>query len=241
MEDWLSRTALLLGDEGVLRLSRARVALLGLGGVGGMCAEALCRAGVGAMLLCDKDTVDITNVNRQLAAMLPTVGHKKVQVMEKRLRDINPALDLTLCDRFYLPGESAFLYAFQPDLVLDAIDTVTAKLHLAVECGARGIPLVSCLGTGNRLHPEALTVGDIGQTSGCGCPLARVMRRELRRRGVSSLRVVYSTEQPLRAAASCEGGRHSPGSISFVPPAAGCILAGEGVRILLQKPDGAGA
>ncbi len=236
---WLSRSRDLIGEEELRFLSDARVALLGLGGVGGSCAEALCRTGIGHLLLCDSDTVEETNLNRQTVAAHSTLGQKKTAVMARRLRDINPDIDLCLEERFYLPEESGFLYDFQPDLVLDAVDTVTAKIHLAAECTKRGIPLVSCLGTGNRLHPELLTAGDLSETS--GCPLARVMRRELRKKGVSHLRVVYSTEAPVPGktsvpdASSGTGakGRHPPCSSAFVPPAAGCLLAAEGVRLLL--------
>lgn len=230
--DWLARTRVLLGDDAVQRLKGARVALLGLGGVGGSCAEALCRAGIGTLLLCDNDTVEETNLNRQTVAVHSTLGMLKTDAMARRLTDINPDLTLITENRFYLPENSDFLYDFCPDLVLDAIDTVTAKLHLAAECDRRKIPLVACLGTGNRLHPELLTAGDLYETS--GCPLARVMRRELRRRNVSHLRVVYSTETPHDAIIPGEHGRHSPGSISFVPPAAGYLLAAEGIRLLLN-------
>ncbi|MCI8623923.1 MAG: tRNA threonylcarbamoyladenosine dehydratase [Provencibacterium sp.] len=234
IEDWLARTALLIGEEGLARLAGARVALLGLGGVGGSCAEALCRAGIGRLLLCDNDTVSRTNLNRQLVATCETIGLPKTEAMAQRLRSIRPAAALTLCQRFYLPEDSGFLYAFQPDIVVDAIDTVTAKLHLAEECARRGIPLISCLGTGNRLRPQDLTVGDIAETAGCGCPLARILRRELKKRGIRQLRVVFSRELPQSCVAPDEpAGRHPPGSVSFVPPVAGYLLAGEAVRLLL--------
>lgn len=238
MEEWLCRTGLLLGEEGLLRLAGARVALLGLGGVGGACAEALCRAGGGSLMLVDNDEVSMSNLNRQLIATLDTIGRPKAEAMADRLRSINPQIGLTLCRQFYLPENSAFLYDWKPDLVLDAIDTVTAKLHLAQECRRLEIPLVSCLGTGNRLSPQCLTAGDIAETASTGCPLARVMRRELRRRGIEHLRVVYSTEPAQKAVAEEDSnGRHPPGSISFVPPVAGYILAAEGVRLLLGQAD----
>lgn len=232
---WLSRSRGVMGEDGLLLLAGARVALLGLGGVGGSCAEALCRAGVGTLLLCDSDEVEETNLNRQTVAARSTLGEKKTSVMARRLLDINPDIVLRLEERFYLPEESDFLYDFSPDLVLDAIDTVTAKIHLAAECTRRGIPLVSCLGTGNRLHPELLRAGDLFETS--GCPLARVLRRELRKKGIPHLRVVYSTETPVSARApdGAAAGRHPPGSSPFVPPAAGCLLAAEGVRLLLAQ------
>lgn len=239
MEQWLCRTGLLLGEEGLRRLAGAKVALLGLGGVGGSCAEALCRAGVGNLMLVDNDEVSVSNLNRQLIATLDTIGRPKTEAVAGRLRSINPQIRLTLCRQFYLPENSSFLYGWQPDLVLDAIDTVTAKLHLAQECRRLGIPLVSCLGTGNRLSPQCLTAGDITETVSTGCPLARVMRRELRRRGIEHLRVVYSTEPAQKAVVPDDEntGRHPPGSISFVPPVAGYILAAEGVQLLLGRAD----
>ena len=170
MDQWLCRTGLLLGEEGLRRLAGAKVALLGLGGVGGSCAEALCRAGVGNLMLVDNDEVSLSNLNRQLIATLDTIGRPKTEAVAGRLRSINPQIRLTLCRQFYLPENSSFLYGWQPDLVLDAIDTVTAKLHLAQECRRLGIPLVSCLGTGNRLSPQHLTAGDITETVSTGCP-----------------------------------------------------------------------
>lgn len=233
MEDWLSRTRLLLGEDGASRLQGAKIAVLGLGGVGGSCAESLCRAGVGSLLLIDNDVISPTNLNRQLLATCESVGQKKTEAARLRLTAVNPQISLTLADEFYLPNNCAFLFDYQPDVILDACDTVTAKLHLAGECQARGIPLVSCLGTGNRLWPQLLRVGDIFDTASSGCALARVMRRELRRRKITSLRVIYSAEQAAALCAGEENGRHPPGSISFVPPAAGCILASEAARLLI--------
>lgn len=238
-EEWLSRTELLLGGQAMERLAAARVAVLGLGGVGGAAAEALCRAGVGHLLLVDHDKVELTNLNRQLMATRETLGIPKAQAALLRLRTINPAGDFQAAQRFYLPDDCTFLYDWDPDLVVDAIDTVTSKLHLAEACGRRKIPLLACLGTGNRLDPSCLRAGDIAETArGCGCGLARVMRRELRRRGIDHCRVVYSQEPPRRVVADSENGRHAPGSISFVPPAAGFLLASEAVRLLLDKTAG---
>ncbi len=238
MSDWLSRTKLILGAEAVNTLSLSTVAVLGLGGVGGACAEALCRAGVGRLILIDHDLVDETNLNRQLLATRKTVGQKKCDAAKERLQSINPNVQLVLLDQFYLPENSNFLYEEHPHVVLDAIDTVTAKLHLAENCFAKGIPLVSCMGTGNRLDPSKLRAGDIAETAntGVGCPLAKVMRRELRKRGVASLRVIYSVEEPVKSvcASDSPSGRHSPGSAAFVPPAAGFLLAAEGVKALLK-------
>ncbi|WP_341480178.1 tRNA threonylcarbamoyladenosine dehydratase [Anaerotruncus rubiinfantis] len=233
---WLARTGLLVGAQGLEKLAAARVAVVGLGGVGSAAMEALCRTGVGHLLLVDHDTVDLTNLNRQLVATRDVVGLPKAQAAEKRLRAINPDGDFTFAAQFYLPENSAFLFDWQPDYVVDAIDTVTAKLHLAQECAARGVPLVSCLGTGNRLDPGKLCIGDLAETAnGCGCGLARVMRRELRKRGITSLTVCYSREQPLAAVAPGDNnGRHPPGSIAFVPPVAGYLIAAHVARALLQ-------
>ncbi len=235
MGDWKARTRLALGDGAVELLAGRRVAVLGLGGVGGSAAEALCRAGVGHLLLIDGDRVDETNLNRQLIATRETIGMRKVAAAELRLHAIAPETDITPADEFFLPENSDFLWSWGPDMVIDACDTVTAKLALAVQARERNIPLLCCLGTGNRLHPECLRLGDIGETAGCGCPLARVMRRELRRRGIERLTVLYSVEQPTKAVADSDAGRHPPGSVSFVPSAAGYILAGECVRELISS------
>lgn len=233
MENWLARTALLIGEEKVRRLADARGAVLGLGGVGSAAAEALCRAGVGHLLLVDHDTVDETNLNRQLVATCDAVGMRKADAELRRLHAVNPAGDYAAAYEFYLPKNSGFLFDWKPDFVLDCIDTVTAKLHLAEECARRGVPLYMCLGTGNRLDPGALRIGDISDTAGCGCGLARVMRRELKKRGVAHQAVLYSSEEPAKAVCPSEHGRHAPGSISFVPPAAGFLLASRAVRDLL--------
>jgi len=231
--NWTERTERLIGSENAAKLRNARVALLGLGGVGGACAEALCRAGIGHLLLIDGDAVEDSNRNRQIFAEVSTVGMRKVDAAEKRLHAVVPEADLTLADEFLLPENAAFLFDWKPDYIVDAIDTVTAKLFLAKECAARGIPLAMCLGTGNRLHPELLRIGDLSETAGSGCPLARVMRRELRKAGIEHLTVLYSIEEPAKAHFDGENGRHPPGSVSFVPPAAGYFLAGKCVRDLI--------
>lgn len=231
---WLERTELVLGETRLRRLANARVAVIGLGGVGGAAAEALVRAGVGHMLFIDGDTVDDTNRNRQLLATTETVGMDKISAAEGRYRAINPDGDFTFKKEFYLPENSAWLYDWQPDYIIDAIDTVTAKLDIAKQCKARKIRLIACLGTGNRLDPERLRLGDITETAGCGCPLAKVMRRELRRRGIEHLPVLFSTEEPAKAIAESAAGRHPPGSISFVPPVAGYIIAGKCIRDIIE-------
>lgn len=231
---WLERTELVLGETRLRRLANARVAVIGLGGVGGAAAEALVRAGVGHMLFIDGDTVDDTNRNRQLLATTETVGMDKISAAEGRYRTINPDGDFTFKKEFYLPENSAWLYDWQPDYIIDAIDTVTAKLDIAKQCKTRKIRLIACLGTGNRLDPERLRLGDITETAGCGCPLAKVMRRELRRRGIEHLPVLFSTEEPAKAIAESAAGRHPPGSISFVPPVAGYIIAGKCIRDIIE-------
>lgn len=231
---WLERTELILGETRLRRLANARVAVIGLGGVGGAAAEALVRAGVGHMLFVDGDTVDDTNRNRQLLATTETVGMDKISAAEGRYRAINPDGDFTFKKEFYLPENSAWLYDWQPDYIIDAIDTVTAKLDIAKQCKTRKIRLIACLGTGNRLDPERLRLGDITETAGCGCPLAKVMRRELRRRGIEHLPVLFSTEEPAKAIAESAAGRHPPGSISFVPPVAGYIIAGKCIRDIIE-------
>ena len=231
---WLERTELVLGETRLRRLANARVAVIGLGGVGGAAAEALVRAGVGHMLFIDGDTVDDTNRNRQLLATTETVGMDKISAAEGRYRAINPDGDFTFKKEFYLPENSAWLYDWQPDYIIDAIDTVTAKLDIAKQCKTRKIRLIACLGTGNRLDPERLRLGDITETAGCGCPLAKVMRRELRRRGIEHLPVLFSTEEPAKAIAESAAGRHPPGSISFVPPVAGYIIAGKCIRAIIE-------
>lgn len=231
---WLERTELVLGETRLRRLANARVAVVGLGGVGGAAAEALVRAGVGHMLFIDGDTVDDTNRNRQLLATTETVGMDKISAAEGRYRAINPDGDFTFKKEFYLPENSAWLYDWQPDYIIDAIDTVTAKLDIAKQCKTRKIRLIACLGTGNRLDPERLRLGDITETAGCGCPLAKVMRRELRRRGIEHLPVLFSTEEPAKTIAESAAGRHPPGSISFVPPVAGYIIAGKCIRDIIE-------
>lgn len=233
--EWLQRTEKLLGTPAIDTLSQKTVVVLGLGGVGGAAAEAVCRMGVGKIVLVDNDTVDITNLNRQLFATADMVGQSKCFAAKKRLLSINPDLEVLCYEQFFLPENADFLFAHQPDLILDAIDTVTSKLYLSQECQHRSIPLITCLGTGNRLDPSMLRWGDISQTSGCGCPLARVMRRELKKRGVEKQTVVYSIELPAKAICSGgeENGRHSPASCAFVPPVAGYLMASVGIRKLL--------
>lgn len=219
------RTAMLIGSDGVEKLRQKRVAVFGVGGVGGHLCEALARAGVGALDLFDPDVVAESNLNRQAVALRSTLGKRKVEVMAARIADIDPACAVTVHPVFYLP-ENAESYPLEGyDMIADAVDTVAAKLELAVRANAAGVPLVSAMGTGNKLRPELLELTDISKTS--VCPLARVMRKELKKRGIDHLQVVCSTEPPVKT------GSRTPGSISFVPAAAGLIMAGAVVRRLL--------
>ncbi|MBO4365548.1 MAG: tRNA threonylcarbamoyladenosine dehydratase [Eggerthellaceae bacterium] len=237
MDNWLSRTELLLGPHAIETLAQSHVAVFGIGGVGGHAVEALVRSGVGAITIVDSDTVELTNLNRQIVATHETIGQPKVEVMAKRITSINPRCRVTACQCFYLP-ETADQFNFaQYDYVVDAVDTVAAKLQLAEEAQRCGTPIISSMGAANKLEPTAFRVADIYQTS--VCPLAKVMRRECRKRGIGSLKVVYSQEPPVQAQApdvdeTPAPGRHGvPGSAAFVPSVAGLIIAGEVVKDLV--------
>ena len=243
MPDQYSRTRLLLGSEGVDRLRSAHVALFGLGGVGGYAAEALARAGIGHIDLIDNDTVSLTNLNRQMLALHSTLGQYKVDAAAARIRDIDPTIEVRTFKTFYLP-ETANQFDFtQYDYVLDAIDTVTGKLALMQQARDAGVPVISCMGTGNKLDPTGFKVADISKTSGCA--LSRVIRKECAKRGIKGVKVVYSEELPLEVendveemAQSREAGssrRSLPGSTPFVPGVAGLIMAGQVIRDLAGK------
>ena len=236
MKGIFDRTRLLLGREAMDKLARSRVAIFGLGGVGGHAAEGLCRSGVGALDLFDNDEVSLTNLNRQLIATRDTIGMPKTEAMRQRLLSINPEVRLEARHLFYLPENADQVDLSCYDYVIDAIDTVSAKLELAVRCDRLGVPLISAMGAGNKLDPTKLVVTDINQTS--VCRLARVMRQELRKRGVKKLKVCYSTEPALTPLAeeateeAAPGKRKTPGSTSFVPSVMGLIIAGQVVREL---------
>lgn len=237
MLDQFSRTELLLGREGMERLARARVAVFGLGGVGGYAAEVLVRSGVGTLDLVDSDRVSLTNLNRQILASHETLGRYKADAARERALAINPKAVVHARKVFYGPGAAGEFDFTQYDYVIDAIDTVTGKLALVQQALAAGTRIISCMGTGNKLDPAAFRVADIYETS--VCPLARVMRKELKRRGVRRLKVVYSQEPPLepegelyQESLAGEVRRQVPGSAAFVPAAAGLILAGEAVKDL---------
>ena len=230
-ENQFERTALLLGKASVERLARKRVAVFGVGGVGGFVCEGLVRAGIGAIDIVDKDTVALSNLNRQLIALHSTVGKNKVDVLEERLKDINKNLIIKKYKCFFLPETSETFDFREYDYVVDAIDTVTVKIELILKAKEAGVPIISAMGAGNKLDPTAFQVSDIYKTS--VCQLARVMRRELKKRGVEKLKVVYSKEEPIKPQFE-EGEEVVPGSVSFVPPALGLIIAGEIVKDLIR-------
>lgn len=232
-ETQYSRTELLIGPEALARLRKARVAVFGVGGVGGYAVEALARAGIGALDLIDKDVVSLSNLNRQIIATHRTLGMAKVLAAKERVADIDPTIEVRTYETFFLP-ETADSFDFRNyDYVIDAVDTVTAKLLLVERCREAGTPILSCMGAGNKLDATAFTVTDIGKT--IMCPLARIMRKELRKRGIDKLKVVYSTEEaktPLNTTPDPESGKVTPGSMPYVPAAAGLIAAGEVIRDL---------
>ena len=231
-----SRAELLLGEEALEKLRSARVALFGIGGVGSFAAEALARGGVGHITLVDGDTVSITNINRQLIALHSTVGKEKTAVMAERIADISPETEVETYPVVYGAENRDLLDFSTYDYVIDAIDTVTSKLILIEEAKKAGVPVISCMGTGNKFHPERFEVTDISKTS--VCPLAKVMRKELKVRGIKIVKVVYSKEEPQKPAESPETGkRQIPGSLSFVPPVAGLLLAGEVIRHIAGITD----
>ncbi len=247
-----SRTELLIGKEGIERLKKSTVAIFGIGGVGSFVAEALCRCGTGRLVLVDYDDVCITNINRQIHATMKTVGKPKVEAMGERLLTINPDADIILHKDLYNEETSLFLLQQEYDYVVDAIDMVSSKINLILKCSEMNIPIISCMGAGNKLDPTKLMVADIYKTS--VCPLAKVMRHELRKKGIEKLKVVYSREEPIKIETGTRGcaesqicghdtanrtnRRQVPGSISFVPSAAGLIIASEVVRDLLWQSTG---
>ena len=225
MTDQFDRTRLLIGEEGLAKLKKARVAVFGVGGVGGFAVEALVRSGIGAFDLIDNDTVALSNLNRQIIATRDTIGKLKVEVMRDRILSINPQAEIRMYPCFYLPENAAEFDFSQYSYVVDAVDTVTAKIDIIMQAQAAGVPVISSMGAGNKMDPTRFEVTDIYKTT--VCPLARVMRRELKKRGVKQLKVVYSTEKAIKTGADV------PGSIAFVPSVAGLIVAGEVIRDLI--------
>lgn len=225
MKEEHERTKLLIGDDGIETLKKTKVCIFGVGGVGGYVVEALARAGIGNICIVDKDVVSVSNINRQIIALQSTVGKPKVQVMKERIADISPDTLVEARQMFYLPENSDDFEFSEYDYIIDAIDNVTAKIDIIVKCKQCGTPIISSMGTGNKLHPELFEISDIYKTQ--MCPLAKVMRRELKARQIKRLKVVYSKEEPVYK------GR-TPGSISFVPSIAGLLIAGEVIRDVLK-------
>lgn len=233
MIDEFSRTELLIGREPLMKLKSAKVMVLGVGGVGSHCIEALARCGVGKLILVDNDQISLTNINRQSIAYHSTIGQYKTRVMKDRIADICPEIEVATHEIFVLPDNIEQLFEERPDYIVDAIDTVTAKLAVVQKALESGIPVISSMGTGNKLHGGQFEITDISRTS--VCPLCKVMRKELKKRGIKHLKVLYSREKPIDTSAGDtgedKGSRRSlPGSISFVPPVAGLLIAGEVIR-----------
>ena len=235
MSEIFSRTELVLGKDALGKLKECHVILFGLGGVGSYVVEALVRSGIGALTIVDNDEVCESNLNRQLIATRSTIGLAKVDACEKRILDINPECRVAKLRMFYLPETADSIRLSDFDYVVDCIDTVTAKLELAVRSKQAGVPLISSMGTGNKVHPELLRVADISKTS--VCPLARVMRRELSVRGIRHLKCVFSTEEPVKTPEVMDGRKRVPGSTAFVPSVAGLLIASEVVRDLVSNCD----
>lgn len=235
MENQFLRTELLIGETGINKLKSSYVAVFGIGGVGGYVVEALVRSGIGKIDIIDNDKVHITNLNRQIIAVHSTIGKYKVDVMEERIKDINPECKITKYKTFFAPETSSEFDFSKYDYVIDAIDTVSGKIELVMKCNDAGIPIISSMGAGNKMHPEMFEIADIYKTS--VCPLAKVMRQELKKRGIKKLKVVYSKEIPLKpkTASKTTSGKQVPGSNSFVPSAAGLIIAGEVLRNLSEN------
>lgn len=227
-----TRTQMILGAEKLEKLQQARVIIFGIGGVGSYVAEALARAGIGTLYLVDHDTIDITNLNRQLIALHSTIGKPKVEVMKKRILDINPEAKVTTIQKFYLPENAEDFFQSDYDYIIDAIDTVSAKLDLIQKAKEKNIPIISSMGTGNKLDPSQFEIVDITKTS--VCPLAKVVRKELAKRGIKGVKVLYSKEEPLKVSSALASSKHTvPGSISYVPSCAGLMIAGEVIRNLI--------
>ena len=228
MKEWLDRSIALLGSEAVDKLNNSKVCIFGIGGVGGYVCEALARSGIGRFILVDKDVVSESNINRQIIATTATVGESKVLLMQKRIKEINPEAIVEAAEMFFLPDNADELDFSDCDYVVDAVDTVSAKLSIIEKSKQLGTPVISCMGTGNKLDPTCFRIDDISKTS--VCPLAKVMRRELKNRGISDVKVLYSTEAPVK-----QGINEVIPSVSFVPGVAGLIIAGEVIKDILRK------
>lgn len=237
MPNQFTRTEMLLGSEAVHKLKQCRIAVFGIGGVGGYTVEALARSGIGTLDLIDNDTVSLTNINRQIIALHSTIGMYKTEAAKKRLLDINPNIKINIYNTFFTPENSGEFNFSQYDYIVDAIDTVSGKIELAVQADKANVPIISSMGAGNKLDPTRFEVSDIYKTS--VCPLARVMRRELKKRNIRKLKVVYSKEEALSP--KCESDedsgmkRQTPASIAYVPSVVGLIIAGEVINDIISQ------
>lgn len=227
MDDQFSRTGMIIGEAAVERLSQSSVIVLGIGGVGSYVVEGLARAGIGRLALVDRDVVDVTNINRQLPALHSTVGRPKAAVMAERVMDINPGCHITAAECFFMPDNAGDFDFTKYDYVVDAIDNITGKLTIIEKAYKEGVPVISSMGTGNKLDPSLFRITSIEKTK--VCPLAKVMRRELKKRNIRGVKVIYSEEEPIKHKEA-----RTPGSISFVPSVAGLMIAGEVVRDLIK-------
>lgn len=230
MHNQFSRTELLLGKQALIKLSKAKVAIFGIGGVGSFVVEGLVRSGIQNFVLIDNDTVDITNLNRQLIATQKTIGKSKVEIAKKRILEINPNASVKIHKEFFLPGNTSILDN-SINYIADCIDTITSKIELIVQANTLNIPIISSMGTGNKLDPTQFKISDLYNTS--VCPLAKIMRKELKSRNIPNLKVLYSKEQPIKQSTTTAG-KQTPGSISFVPSVAGLIISGEIIKDLLK-------
>ncbi len=239
MSNQFSRTELLIGKEGIIKLQKAKVAIFGIGGVGSFVTEGLARAGVEKLILIDNDQISITNINRQIIATTKTIGKNKVDVMKERILEINPNAQVETYQEFYMPNSKTEIITKDLTYVVDCVDTVTAKIEIIMQCKKLEIPVISSMGTGNKLDPLRFEIADIYKTS--VCPLAKVMRKELKKRNIESLKVLYSKEEPIKLQKNDSKEEISktpvPGSISFVPPVAGLIIAGEIVKDIIKKDE----
>ena len=239
MQDQFSRTKLLINSEGIEKLKKSKVAIFGIGGVGSYVVEGLVRCGIGSFKLIDNDKVDITNLNRQLMATHKTIGRFKVDVMKERILEINPEAKVEIYKEFFMKNSNTNIISNDLDYVFDCIDTITAKIEIVSQCKNLNIPVISAMGTGNKLDPSKFEITDIYKTS--ICPLAKIMRKELKRRNIDSLKVIYSKEEPIKTQSNTieieeniQTRKKTPGSISFVPSVAGLMIAGEAIKDLIK-------
>lgn len=230
---WYSRTEILIGKENMQKLNSFKIVVIGLGGVGGSCVEALCRAGIGNIMIIDNDKIDVTNINRQLISNQSNIGSLKTKEIHNRLKLINPNINIISKNIFCLPGKIDFIFEYKPHYIIDAIDTITTKIYLAKKTTEFKLNFISCMGMGNKLDPSLIRYGKISDTKGSGCVVSKIIRKELKKINISNIDVVFSLEKAKKVISSSANGRHSPGSISYVPPVAGYFLTAKVVNNLI--------